>query len=219
MPDTILVADCGAQYGHLIARGIRRLHVYSELVPWEKLHEKIHSAKPKGIIISGGPDSVYESNSPDPRAALEAGVPVLGICFGHQYIAHATGGRVEAGEKKEYGPAKVRVFRRAALTSGLEDSEDVWMSHGDLVTSLPDGFNVYAESGNCPIAAYGNDRLKLYGLQFHPEVVHTPKGEVILRNFVRDICNASPNWTMEDYTEKAIEAIREKAGKLLNIRH
>lgn len=216
MADTILVVDCGAQYGHLIARAIRRLNVFSELVSIEDLGQKIseHKKGLKGIIISGGPSSVYEENSPRPFTALGAGVPVLGICYGHQFIAHATGGVVERGVKKEYGPAEIRALNKGSLLAGLGDEEKVWMSHGDLVTSLPEGFEIYASSSNCPVASFGSLSKGLYGLQFHPEVAHTPCGEMILRNFAYKICRASPNWTMDDFVRKAIDDIKQKsAGK------
>ena len=212
MPDTILVVDCGAQYGHLIARAIRRMNVFSELVYPEEFEEKLayHDKSVRGIIISGGPSSVYEKGSPQP-SVLHAGLPVLGICYGHQYIAHAAGGRVEKG-KGEYGHAKISVKRRGRLLEGIDDEEDVWMSHGDLVAELPEGFSVYASSESCPVAAYGSESRRLYGVQFHPEVAHTDKGERILKNFAYSICNAQPNWSMEDYAEKAISLIKEKAG-------
>lgn len=204
--DEILVLDCGAQYAHLIARSVREQGVYSEIAPADidKLPDNV-----KGVIISGGPDSVYNKGSPAPKLF---NVPTMGVCYGHHYIAHVKGGSVKESGKKEYGHSKARILG-GPLMNGLEENEDVWMSHGDLVLSLPDGFEVYAITENCPIAAYGNSEKGLYGVQFHPEVMHTRNGDIILRNFIYDICGCKPEWSMEDYASRAINEIKGCVGR------
>ncbi len=209
MVDSVIIIDCGAQYGPLIARHIRNLKVYSEIVPAGVSPHYANTAK--GIVISGGPSSVYINNSPRPDATvLDMGIPVLGICYGHQWIAHASGGRVEPGNK-EFGHARL-IVQKGDLLKGLGQEEDVWMSHGDSVLSLPEGFEIYASTEKCPIAAYGNMERSLYGVQFHPEVAHTANGKKIFENFLFGICGCEPNWKMDDYASRAIEGIKTAIG-------
>ncbi|PSN61630.1 GMP synthase [Corynespora cassiicola Philippines] len=222
--DTILVLDFGSQYSHLITRRLRELNVYSEMLPCtQKLAELPWT--PKGVILSGGPYSVYWDDAPhvDP-AVYELGVPILGICYGLQEIAWKFDNQnVLAGEKREYGHAYLKVERHAGidgadahvdqLFKGLEDDMEVWMSHGDKLGHLPEGFVTVATTPNAPFAGMAHKSKKLYGIQFHPEVTHTPKGTELLKNFAVDICQANTNWTMETFVEKEIERIRKLVGE------
>lgn len=216
--DTILVLDFGSQYTHLITRRLRELNVYSELLPCtQKLSEL--TWKPKGVILSGGPYSVYSDNAPhvDP-AVFELGVPILGICYGLQEIAWHHGKNVAAGEKREYGRAAVRVEKHTKypevdkLFEGLEDDMEVWMSHGDKLSHLPPDFVVLATTSNSPFAGIAHTTRSLYGIQFHPEVTHTPRGTEVVKNFAVDICHARQNWTMEAFVDKEIARIRGLVG-------
>ena len=190
---TVLILDYGSQFSQLIARRVREAKVYCELVPgttpWSVLKER----NPAGLILSGGPASVYDKGAPqvDPQA-LKAGIPVLGICYGMQLIAHHLGGKVDAGRAHEYGPALVAVSEKAGLFEGLNGELPVWMSHGDAVTQMPPGFRALASSGNSPFAAF-TDGNGIYGIQFHPEVVHTPSGREVLRNFLFRVCGCQPS--------------------------
>src|SRR5258708_38986027 len=192
---TVLVLDFGSQFSQLIARRVREAKVYCELVPgttpWSELKER----QPAGLILSGGPASVYDKDAPqvDPEA-LRAGIPVLGICYGMQLIAHHLGGKVDPGRAHEYGPALLAGREPAAVFEGLHVEPPVWMSHGDAVTEMPPGFHALASSGNSPVAAFtaGNG---IYGIQFHPEVVHTPSGREVLRNFLYRGCHCHPSWS------------------------
>lgn len=207
--ELIPILDCGAQYGHLIARAVRGLGVYSEIVPptISKLPEGT-----KGIIISGGPSSVYDDSSPKPdKNILSLGVPVLGICYGHQWLAHACGGEVRSGGK-EYGHSKATILG-GSIMQGLGKREDVWMSHGDSVIGLPPGFEVLASTESCRIAAYGNDERRLYGVQFHPEVAHTKNGGTVLRNFIYGICGCKGDWHAENNITRAVKEIKDSVGK------
>ncbi|KAF2733645.1 GMP synthase-like protein [Polyplosphaeria fusca] len=219
--DTILVLDFGSQYSHLITRRLREINVYCEMLPCtQKLAELPWS--PKGIILSGGPYSVYWDDAPhaDP-AVFELGVPILGICYGLQEIAWNFGKNVLAGEKREYGHAYLKVERHGdgeagghvdKLFKGLEDDMEVWMSHGDKLSHLPDDFVTIATTSNAPFAGMGHKSKPLYGIQFHPEVTHTPKGKVLLKNFALDICQAKADWTMGKFVEQEIERIRALVG-------
>jgi GMP synthase (glutamine-hydrolysing) len=209
--DTVVVLDFGSQYSQLIARRIREAGVYSILLPWDTSWEEIARLRPKGIILSGGPASVYDEGAPSlPAWVLREDVPVLGICYGMQLIASALDGGVEPATRREYGPAKIEVTQSYPLFRDLPASLDVWMSHGDHVTRLPTGYIGIARSSNAPIAGMTDGRR--YGIQFHPEVVHTPLGRDLLRNFLVDVCNCRTEWTAEHFIDSAIRQIRETVG-------
>jgi len=209
--DTVVVLDFGSQYSQLIARRIREAGVYSILLPWDTSWEEIARLRPKGIILSGGPASVYDEGAPAlPAWVLREDVPVLGICYGMQLIASALDGGVEPATRREYGPAKIEVTQSYPLFRDLPASLDVWMSHGDHVTRLPTGYVGIARSSNAPIAGMTDGRR--YGIQFHPEVVHTPLGRDLLRNFLVDVCNCRTEWTAEHFIDSAVRQIRETVG-------
>ena len=213
---TIIVLDFGSQYTQLIARRLRELSVYSEVWPPDTPVEKIRARHPAGVILSGGPKSVSEASAPtcDP-AVYDIGVPVLGICYGMQLMAHALGGRVEAAPQREYGHATVRVTERsanAALFVDVPEQIRVWASHGDLVAAAPDGFSVVATSANAPIAAMTDASRALYAILFHPEVVHTERGLEILRNFAYGVCGCTGDWTMASFVEEATARVRDTVG-------
>jgi GMP synthase (glutamine-hydrolysing) len=212
--DRVLVIDFGGQYSQLIARRVRECRVYSELVPYDTPAEEIAEAKPSGIILSGGPRSVNEPDSPaiDP-ALLNLGVPVLGICYGLQLIAKIRGGRVEKTGLAEYGGRTVSLSGKSELLAGLPKESACWMSHGDSVVEMPSGFAVTAVSPNFPVAAMEDCTGKLYGVQFHPEVQHTQHGQDILKNFLYNICDLAPTWTPASIIEDAVARIREQVGK------
>lgn len=211
MTDKIVILDFGSQYTQLIARRVRELHVYSEILPWDVPAEQVKQINPKGFILSGGPASVYEPGAPTlPHYVLESGLPVLGICFGMQLLTHNLGGRVAAAVEREYGSAQIETTcLNALIPSG---SQPVWMSHGDRIERLPKGFTALATSANSPFAAMGNEESRRYGVQFHPEVHHTPGGKEILRRFVIDICGASPDWTPESIITDSVERVRQQVG-------
>lgn len=211
MTDKIVILDFGSQYTQLIARRIRELHVYSVILPWDAPVEQVEHLDPKGFILSGGPSSVYEPGAPIlPLYVLESGLPVLGICFGMQLLTHNLGGRVAAAVEREYGPAQIETTCiNALIPSG---SQPVWMSHGDRIEQLPEGFSALATSTNSPFAAMGSEESGRYGVQFHPEVHHTPGGKEILRRFVMDICGASPDWTPESIITDGVERVRQQVG-------
>ena len=211
--ETVLILDFGGQYKELIARRVREHGVYSEIRSCKMPVEEIRAMAPKGIIFTGGPDSVYRDDSPTcDKAVLELGIPVLGICYGMQLICHLCGGTVEAGTKREYGVFPITLDTSLPLFSGCTVPTDVLMSHTDLVTALPEGFRVAGHTDLTPVAAYVNEDRRLYGVQFHPEVQHTVQGSEILRRFLYSVCGASGDWTMADYRQTAIRAIREKVG-------
>jgi GMP synthase (glutamine-hydrolysing) len=190
--DVVLILDFGAQYSQLIARRVRECNVYSEIVPHDITAEEIKKRNVKGIIFSGGPSSVYEADSPKAdKKIFDLGIPILGICYGIQLIAHELGGSVEVGKKREYGKATLLVDDNSDLFAGLDGTIDSWMSHGDSVTKLPNGFVALAHTDNTKYAAMSNKEKKMYGVQFHPEVVHTPKGKDIIKNFLYVICDAN----------------------------
>jgi len=211
--EMVVVLDFGGQYNQLIARRVRDLGVYSELLPYNTPVEKIREMNPKGIIFSGGPASVYEEGAPrvDP-AIFELGVPILGICYGMQLMSHLLGGKVERAGKREYGKAELRLQEKGKLFEGWEDNEIVWMSHSDKVVELPAGFHVTAFSDSCPAAAISNPEQNLYGVQFHPEVRHTVKGNEFIRNFLFNICRCKGEWSMTSFIEDEIARIRETVG-------
>jgi GMP synthase (glutamine-hydrolysing) len=211
MPDSIAILDFGSQYSQLIARRVRELQVYCELFAWDTPAETVLALQPKGFILSGGPASVYAPGAPGiPAFVLETHLPVLGICYGMQALTHALGGRVSPSSEREYGPAVVEtVADNPLLPAG---SYPVWMSHGDRLDALPAGFSPLARSANSPLAAMGDPARGYYGLQFHPEVHHTPGGREMLRRFVTDICGAAPDWTPENIIHAAVERIRAQVG-------
>ena len=217
MLDTVLVVDFGGQYCHLITRRIRELNVYSEIVPSDISEEEIKDINRhlhvKGMILSGGPYSVYEQEAPkiNPRI-LNLGIPILGLCYGHQLIAHLLGGKVKRGAKQEYGVAYVNIDEPDEILKGLKSVEKVWMSHGDTVQSLPEGFEVLAHTENCPVAAFRHKEKALYGLQWHPEVIHTEHGMDILRNFIFGICRCKAEWKPSSLIDEKIKEIRKEVG-------
>ena len=217
MHDKVLIVDFGSQVTQLIARRVREEKVYSEIVPYQKAEAAFREMKPKATILSGGPASVLDKDAPlAPKAIYDAGIPVLGICYGEQAMAHQLGGQVEGGHHREFGRAEVTVTEESPLFEGVwrkGEKYPVWMSHGDRVTKLPQGFHVFGTSPNAPIAIIGDDRRKFYATQFHLEVMHTPHGAAILRNFVRKIAGLKGDWTMRAFKEEAIEKIRKQVGK------
>jgi GMP synthase (glutamine-hydrolysing) len=211
--DTVIVLDFGAQYSQLIARRVRECRVYCEILPFSTPLEKILAKNPKGIILSGGPSSVYAQGAPHVNPALfEQRVPILGICYGMQLTSYLLKGKVKKAGKREFGLAVLKIKSRKGLLEGLPASLKVWMSHGDHVTAVPPGFTVLASTDNCRFAAAGNEKKKIYGVQFHPEVMHTEKGKKILENFARKICGCKPTWTMESYAKQAVAQIKEQVG-------
>ena len=212
--DTIVVLDYGSQTAQLIARRVREIGVYSELFPWDTPAERILALQPKGLILSGGPASVYDPGAPTlPPYVLDSGLPVLGICYGMQVLAYALRGQVAAAQEREYGPAVLHISAPALLWEGLPTDLDVWMSHGDRIEAVPPGFVPLAYTANSPIAAMGDQRRHIYGLQFHPEVSHTPRGTDLLANFVLRICGCRADWTPTAFIEEAIARIREQVGE------
>ncbi|HXI83226.1 MAG TPA: glutamine-hydrolyzing GMP synthase [Verrucomicrobiae bacterium] len=213
IPENIVILDFGSQYTQVIARRIRECQVFSQILRFDTPAAKLRALRPRGLILSGGPASVYGEAAPhcDP-AIWNLGVPVLGICYGMQLMAHQLGGRVEKGDKREYGQAEVEITRDSPLFAKMDPRQKVWMSHGDKLTKVPDGFLSVARSQNSPYAAVANSRRRLFGIQFHPEVHHTPNGKQIISNFVHGVCGCARNWTMKSFIEHAIEEIREAVG-------
>lgn len=211
--EMVVVLDFGGQYNQLIARRVRDLGVYSELVPFNTPVEKIKEMQPKGIIFSGGPASVYEEGAPkvDP-AIFELGLPILGICYGMQLMSHMLEGKVERAGKREYGKAELRLQNAHSLYEKWDANEIVWMSHSDKVVELPTGFQVDAVSDSCPVAAISHPERKLYGVQFHPEVRHTVKGNEFIGNFLFNVCGCKPTWSMTTFIEDELVRIRETVG-------
>ena len=214
--DKILIVDFGSQVTQLIARRIREERVYCAIVPFQNAEAALRDMRPKGIILSGGPASVLDKDAPlAPPALYQAGIPILGICYGEQVMARQLGGKVEGGHHREFGRAEVEVTKPSALTEGVwqvGQRYPVWMSHGDRVTQLPEGFVASATSANAPIAMIADDRRKYYATQFHLEVVHTPHGAALLRNFVRKVAGCAGDWTMRAFKDEAIEKIRAQVG-------
>ncbi|HRD74952.1 MAG TPA: glutamine-hydrolyzing GMP synthase, partial [Hyphomicrobiaceae bacterium] len=217
MTDTILILDFGSQVTQLIARRVREAGVYSEIVPFSQGEVAFDRLRPKGIILSGGPASVYWSEAPRvPRRLLEAGLPVLGICYGNQTMVTELGGNVEGGHNAEFGRADIDIVEDCALFKGVwskGERDHVWMSHGDKITRIPDGFRVVARSDNAPYATIADERRRLYGVLFHPEVAHTPRGAALIRNFVHNVAGCRGDWTMAAFRASAIERIRRDVGK------
>jgi len=216
MNDRILIIDFGSQVTQLIARRVRESGVYSEIVPFNKANEILETFNPKGIILSGGPNSVYDIDTPRaPEAVFNMGVPVLGICYGEQTMCEQMGGKVEKSDEREFGRAFIDIKEPSPLFEGFWDvntKHQVWMSHGDRIEAIPEGFKVIATSGNAPFAAIANEEKKFYGVQFHPEVIHTLHGEKLLANFVKNIVGCSGDWTMASFRETEIAKIRKQVG-------
>ncbi|MEM8951578.1 MAG: glutamine-hydrolyzing GMP synthase [Pseudomonadota bacterium] len=216
MNERVLIVDFGAQYTQLIARRVREAGVYCEILPCTVDDQRIRDFDAKAIILSGGPASTTEADAPKaPEAVFEVGVPILGICYGEQTICAQLGGKVEIGHHREFGRAMLDIKASCALFDGVFDvgtEEQVWMSHGDKIVALPPGFEVVATSEGSPFAAIADEQRKIYGVQFHPEVVHTPKGAALLTNFVRKIAGCSGDWSMAAFRGQAIERIREQVG-------
>ena len=212
MSDTVIVLDFGSQYSQLITRRVREVQVYAEMFPWDAPQEQVMALQPKGFILSGGPNSAYDLGAPDvPEYVLASGLPILGICYGMQAITVALGGKVASSQEREYGMAEISVVQ----TNPLIDAGDypVWMSHGDRLETIPPGFVKLATSRNSPYAAMGDLQRHYYGVQFHPEVRHTPTGIEMIRRFTVEICGASPNWTADSIIEQSVERIRAQVGQ------
>jgi GMP synthase (glutamine-hydrolysing) len=213
----ILIIDFGSQVTQLIARRVREAGVYCEIVPFDKASAAFQRLRPKGVILSGGPGSVPEGDSPRaPQEVFEAGIPVLGICYGQMTMAAQLGGSVESGHHREFGRALVDVKGKSALFDGIwkpGEKHTVWMSHGDRITALPPGFAVRGTSENAPFALIEDEKRRFYGLMFHPEVVHTPDGAKLIANFVHKVIGLAGDWTMAQFKDEAIARIREQVGR------
>ena len=208
--DTILVLDFGSQYTQLIARRVRESKVYSEILPWDINEQKIRKLNPKGVILSGGPNSVTESFTPRvPQVIFDLSVPVLGICYGMQTLAEQMGGHVVSVDQKEFGHSSLDVVSNSKIFEGINKKLNVWMSHGDQVQDLPDNFKLIASTSSAPIAAMEHESLPMYGIQFHPEVTHTEQGKKILDNFILNICHAKTEWNIDDVISQRIHDIKE----------
>lgn len=211
--EIVLVIDFGGQYNQLIARRVRECGVYCEILPYNTLVEKILEKKPSGIIFTGGPSSVNDAGAPAISSKLfKTGIPILGICYGDQLIAKEFGGTVGGGALREYGKAEVKFDTACPVFKGIPEKSTVWMSHTDKVTEIPEGFKVTASSANCKYAAMSNESLKLYGLQFHPEVVHTEYGFKVIKNFLFNVCNVKGNWSMASFIDEKVKSIKETVG-------
>ena len=219
--DKILILDFGSQYTQLIARRVRELNVYCEIFPFDIDLKKIEEFKAKGIILSGGPNSVYKEETPSaPQGIFNLNTPILGICYGMQTIVNQLGGKVQTSSEREFGYAEVRAHGHSKLLSKIQDKTnkdghgilDVWMSHGDKVTNLPEGFKIIASNQSTPIAGIANESKNIYGFQFHPEVTHTPQGSQIIKRFVIEICKSEASWNMPDYVKTAVANIKEIVG-------
>ncbi len=211
--DLVVILDFGAQYSQLIARRVRECNVYSEILPYDTPLSRLKEKKVKAMILSGGPSSVYEKNAPKPDPKIwNSGIPMLGICYGVQLMAENLGGKVSPGSKKEYGKTELLIDDNSDLFAGMLTSIDCWMSHGDTVSSLPAGFKRLAHTQNTEFAAIGNPEKKIYGVQFHPEVVHTPKGIEIIKNFLYIMSGVKPTWTTKNFIEMSVKEIRDTVG-------
>jgi GMP synthase (glutamine-hydrolysing) len=211
--DRVLVVDLGAQYAQLIARRVREAHVLSEIVPGDITAAEIKTLRPSGLILSGGPASVYADDAYEiDHNIFDLDIPTLGICYGHQLLARMQGGKVAQTGSAEYGKTELTVSDGSGLFAELPDTQDVWMSHGDAVVEAPPGFRVVASTAGSPVAAMEHRERRTYGVQFHPEVVHTPRGTEILKRFLFDVCQVSPNWTHHSIIEQSVDAIRRQVG-------
>lgn len=213
MSETVIVVDFGGQYNQLIARRVRECHVYSEIVPYTKALEAVKEKKPKGVIFTGGPNSVYLENSPTISTEIfELGIPVLGICYGSQLMMHLLGGKVSRAPEREYGKTEVHVKTSSKMFQDVNETTICWMSHNDYIEKAAPGFEISAYTDNCPVAAVECAEKNLYAVQFHPEVLHTQEGKKMLSNFVYNVCGCAGEWKMDSFVERSIEAIREKVG-------
>lgn len=211
--ELIMIVDFGGQYNQLIARRVRESGVYSEVVSWKNALVKIKEKSPIGVIFTGGPNSVYLENAPHlDKEVFELGIPILGICYGMQLMAQTLGGRVERATQQEYGKIKLHIEASNGLFSAVEDGAQCWMSHFDYVAKAPEGFEVTATTDNCPVAAMKNDARKLYAVQFHAEVEHTPFGRQLIKNFLFDVCGCKGDWNMGDFAQNMIKSIKQKVG-------
>ena len=212
--ETVIVIDFGGQYNQLVARRVRECNVYCEIYSYRTDLEKIREMEPKGIILTGGPNSCYEEDSPTcSRELFELGIPVLGLCYGAQLMMHVLGGKVERARDRVYGRVVTDVDTSSPLFEGIEPGTTVWMSHFDYISRLAPGFKTCATTDNCPVAAAEDKENDLYAIQFHPEVLHTERGKDILHNFVYGICGCSGDWKMDSFVETSIKSIREKVGE------
>ncbi|MEX0404481.1 glutamine-hydrolyzing GMP synthase [Aquibium sp. LZ166] len=215
-PDTVLIIDFGSQFTQLIARRVRESGVYSEIVPFQSAEEAFHRTRPKAVILSGGPASTSEAGSPRaPQVVFDSGVPVLGICYGQMTLCVQMGGKAESSPHREFGRAFVEIEKECPLFDGMwapGQRHQVWMSHGDRVIALPEGFEILARSDGAPFAVFGDTDRRMYGIMFHPEVVHTPDGARLLSNFVHGVAGLAGDWTMAAYRDQAVEAIRSQVG-------
>lgn len=211
--DLVLVVDFGGQYNQLIARRVRECGVYCEIIPYDYTIEKIKAKNPKGIIFTGGPNSVYGEDTPTvEKEVFELGVPVLGICYGDQLMAHLLGGKVATAPVREYGKTNVKLDKSSKLFEGIETDGIAWMSHTDYIEEAPKGFKVIATTEVCPVAAMENEEKRLYGVQFHAEVEHTQFGQKMLENFIHNICGLENSWSMGSFAEEKIKEIKELVG-------
>lgn len=212
--EKVIVIDFGGQYNQLVARRVRECNVYCEIFSYRTDLEQIKAINPKGIILTGGPNSCYEQDSPTYRKELfELGIPVLGLCYGAQLMMHVLGGKVEKAPVREYGKTEVYVDTKSVLFTEVSEKTICWMSHFDYISEVASGFDVVAHTADCPVAAAQNTEKKLYAIQFHPEVLHTQEGTRMLYNFVRNICGCSGSWRMDSFVEHSIKEIRDKVGK------
>lgn len=211
--ELVIVVDFGGQYNQLIARRVRENHVYCEVYPYQKALAKIKEMQPQGIIFTGGPASVYEDNAPKiEEEVFHLGIPVLGLCYGMQFMAQTLGGKVQSAEMREFGKTPVTVNTSSPLFKGLQEKEIVWMSHTDYVSDIPEGFEIVAYTDNCPVAAMQNPAKKLYAMQYHPEVLHSEHGKEMLYNFLFEVCGCTGTWTMANYAKTAVETIKQTVG-------
>ncbi len=211
--EIVIVVDFGGQYNQLIARRVRENHVYCEVYPYNKALAKIKELQPQGIIFTGGPSSVYEDNAPTIEAEIfDLGIPVLGMCYGMQFMAHTLGGKVTSADHREFGKTATTCDTTSPLFKGLEEEQIVWMSHVDYVSKMPEGFTEIAHTEHCPVAAMQNEARKLYAMQYHAEVLHTEHGKEMLHNFLYEVCGCTGTWTMANYAKTAIEDIRQTVG-------
>ncbi|MFL0246464.1 glutamine-hydrolyzing GMP synthase [Candidatus Clostridium stratigraminis] len=213
MRELILIVDFGGQYNQLIARRVRECGVYCEIIPNNYTIDKIKAKEPKGIIFTGGPNSVYDDKAPGiDKEIFYLGVPVLGICYGHQLMANSLGGQVKSARTREYGKANIVLDNEKSLFKNIDLNEKCWMSHTDYVSEVPEGFKIIANSEGCEIAAMENEEKRLYGVQFHPEVEHTPFGQLMIKNFLFEICKVKGDWSMTSFAEEKIKAIKDIVG-------
>mgnify|MGYP000048993784 CR=1 FL=1 len=211
--ELVIVVDFGGQYNQLIARRVRENHVYCEVYPYHKAVAKIKELQPQGVIFTGGPSSVYEDNAPKiEEEVFQLGIPVLGLCYGMQFMAQTLGGEVQHATMREFGKTEIDVNTTSPLFKGLQEKEVVWMSHQDYVASIPEGFEIVAHTANCPVAAMQNPAKKLYAMQYHPEVLHSEHGKEMIRNFLFEVCGCTGSWTMANYAKTAIASIKETVG-------